>query len=139
VLLAPGKRRAKHPRRATGLVSVGDPIRRLRPRGALLAAALAGLVGSVAFALRAGIVLAPLTFGLALVGVNVRRMVAIAGLAIAAALLLYLLHAPPDLAGFTFSYPIHHIAAHWAIALCISCLSAAAVLAGWRLRQALRS
>ena len=139
VLLAPGKRRTRHPRVANGLLRVRDPIRRLHPRGALLAGALAGAIGSVAFALRAGVVLAPLTFVLALVGVNVRRMVAIAGLAIAAALLLYLLHAPPNLAGFTFSYPIHHIAAHWAIALCICCLSAAAVLAGWRLRQDLRS
>ena len=136
VLLAPGESRSATRRRLAGMLPAGDPLERLHLRGALLAGALAGVVGALLFAVRAGVVLAPLAFLLARVGINVSRLVAIAAAALSVAALLYVVHPASSLAGFTFSFPTHHLNAHWAVALCVSCLAVAGVLAARGVRAA---
>ena len=135
-LLAPGENRPATRRGLGGMLRVSDPIERLQLRGALLAGAVAGVAGTLFFAVRAGVVLAPLAFVLARVGVTVSRLVVIAAAALSVALLLYLVHPAPSLAGFTFSFPTHHLNAHWAVAVCVSCLAVAGVLAAGRVRAA---
>ena len=135
-LLAPGESRPATRRGLGGMLRVGDPIERLQLRGALLAGAVAGVAGTLFFAVRAGVVLAPLAFVLARVGVTVNRLVVIAAAALSVAVLLYLVHPASSLAGFTFSFPTHHLNAHWAVAVCVSCLAVAGVLAARRVRAA---
>lgn len=134
VLLAPGGRGTAAARDIAGTLRLNDPVRRLRLPYALVAGVVAGVAGGLLFAFRAGAVLAPLTVALALLGVNVRRLVALAALALLVALLLYVVHPAEELAGFSFRYPLHHIAAHWAVALCVSCLTVAGTLAAGALR-----
>jgi hypothetical protein len=136
VMLAPGARGITAAREVAGTLLLNDPVRRLRLPYALLAGVVAGAAGGLFFALRAGAVLAPLTVTLTLIGVNVRRLAALAALALLVALLLYLVHPAEELAGFTFRYPLHHIAAHWAVALCVSCIAVGGVLAAGAVRAA---
>jgi hypothetical protein len=119
-------------------VRVRDPVRRLGSPAALAAAAVAGAGGGLLFALRAGVVLAPLTFVLARLGINVRRLLALATIALATIPLQYVLWPASRLSGFTFSYPLDHISAHWTAVLCVCCLGAAGALAARELRAAAR-
>jgi arabinofuranan 3-O-arabinosyltransferase len=135
-LLTPGGRGMTAARDIAATLRPDDPVRRLRLPYALLAGVVVGVAGGLLFALRAGAVLAPLTVALALLGVTVRRMAALGALALVAALVLYLVHPAEELAGFTFRYPLHHIAGHWAVALCVSCLAVAGAMAARALRAA---
>jgi arabinofuranan 3-O-arabinosyltransferase len=136
VLLTPGGRAVTGGRDVAKTLRLDDPVRRLRLPFALVAGVVAGAAGGLLFALRAGAVLALVTVGLALLGVTARRLAALAALALLAALLLYLVRPADELGGFVFRYPLHHIAAHWALALCVSCLAVAGAMAAGALRAA---
>ncbi len=134
-LVAPGER-SRSLRPGPAIVPSADRLSRLGAKGALAAGVAAGAAGSLLFALRAGAVLAPLAFALALLGVNVRRLIALATVALLATLFLYLADPPQQLFGFSPTYAQDHIAAHWAAVLCVACLAAAALLAAHRARAA---
>jgi hypothetical protein len=133
IALAPGA--ARRARRPVHGLPVADPVRRFGFRGAVAAALAAGVAGGLLFAVRAGVALAALALVLALAGVSVRRLVALAAAGVAAALLLYLVRPAPRLTGFSLDFPVHHMNAHWAVVLAACCLAVAGVLAAWRVRS----
>jgi len=113
-----------------------DPPIRL-PWGFALAAGLAvGLVGGFLFALRAGVVLAPLTVLALRAGVNVRRLLLVAATCIGALPLIYLVFPARDRGGNEFGYPNDLVGAHWVALLAVLCLLAAGLLLAVRLRRA---
>jgi arabinofuranan 3-O-arabinosyltransferase len=90
-----------------------DPVRRLPLRAAVPVAAAAGLLGGVAFAWRAGPALALAVLGLLLVGVSVRRTLALATVGLLAVPILYVVNPAPDIGGANIGYSQHYIGAHW--------------------------
>ncbi len=114
---------------------LADPLRRVAWRPALAAGAAITLIGGFVFALRAGAVLGPLAVLLLRLGVSVRRLVALAALAIAALPALYLIFPARDKGGFSFDYAIDNIAAHWVAVGAVCCLLGAAALAAATLRR----
>ena len=138
VLLGPGGG-ASRLRPDAGALVVRDPIRRLGIRAAIALALVAGAAGALVFALRAGAGLALLTFALARLGVNVRRLVALTIVALAALPVLYLLRPAPEQSDFTFVYPLHHIGAHWAAVAGVCCLAVASAWAALELRSSTRA
>ena len=139
VLLAPGGGRRARLQPVAAFIAIGDPVRRLRIPAALGLALGAGVTGGLLFALRAGVALAVLTFVLARLGINVRRLLGLATVSVAALPVLYLVHPATESSGFTFTYPVHHIAAHWTAVVGACGLGAAAALAAHRLRIAIRT
>jgi hypothetical protein len=114
-------------------IPAADPPLRLAWRRALLAGAAVGLVGGFLFALRAGVVLAPLTVVALRAGVTVRRLLTVATACIALLPLIYLVF-PPRTRGNEFGYPNDLVGAHWVALLAVVCLPAAGVLLALRLR-----
>jgi hypothetical protein len=111
-----------------------DPVIRLEWREALIAAAAIGVAGGFVFALRAGLVLVPLTLLAARRGVSARRMLALAGAAVALLPLIYLAFQPKNRGGFAFSYANDLLGAHWVAVFAVACLAAGSLLGarGWR-------
>ena len=107
---------------AAGAVPAADPLVRLPWRWALAAGLAAGLVGGFLFALRAGAVLAPLTVLALGVGVNVRRLLAVAAVCIGALPVIYLVFPARDRGGNEFGYPNDLVGAHWVALLAVLCL-----------------
>jgi hypothetical protein len=86
------------------------------------------------FALRAGAVLFFLTLMAVRLGVNARRLLALAFAAVALLPLIYLVFEPKDRGGFAFSYATDLLGAHWVAVFAVACLAAAAALMTWRWR-----
>jgi hypothetical protein len=116
-----------------------DPLVRLSWRWALAAGVAVGLVGGFAFALRAGVVLAPLAVLALRVGVNVRRLLVAAAVLIASLPLVYLVFPARDRGGNEFAYPADLLGAHWIAVLAVMCLLASGLLLAARLRRACAS
>jgi hypothetical protein len=132
------RRTADRGPRTAGLVTVPDPlIRVLDWRRVLLVAVGVAAVGGFVFALRAGAVLFFLTLIALRVGINVRRLVALALAAVALLPLIYLIFQPKDRGGFAFSYANDLLGAHWVAAFAIACFAVAAGLTAWRWRSGL--
>jgi hypothetical protein len=89
------------------------PARAWPPRRALMAAVAAGLVLGFVFALRAGAVLAPLTFLVLWRGLSARTLALLAGgILLVLVPVLHLAVGLPD-EGFDTNYAVQRIAAHW--------------------------
>jgi hypothetical protein len=116
-----------------------DPLVQLPWRWALAAGVAVGLAGGFLFALRAGVVLAPLTVLALRVGVNVRRLLLVAATCIGALPLIYLVFPARDRGGNEFGYPNDLVGAHWVALLAVLCLLAAGLLLAVRLRRACAS
>jgi hypothetical protein len=121
-------------RRPVPASRVPDPAIRLSWGGALLAAAGAGVLAGLLFALRMGVVVALLALVLARLGTTVRRLIAIAALCIAAMPVLYLLFPATDKGGYSFQFATDHINAHWLGVVAVCCLAAAGLLDARRIR-----
>jgi hypothetical protein len=117
-------------------VPAADPLVVLPWRWAVAAAVAVGLAGGFLFALRAGAVLVPLTLLALRVGLNVRRLLAVAALSIAALPVIYLVFPGRDRAGNEFGYPNDLVGAHWVALLAVLCLLGAGLLLATRLRAA---
>ena len=113
-----------------------DPLVRLPWRWALAAGVAVGLAGGFLFALRAGVVLAPLTVLALRAGIGVRRLLAAAAVLLAALPLVYLVFPARDRGGNEFGYPDDLVGAHWIAVLAVLCLLAAGLLLAVRLRRA---
>jgi arabinofuranan 3-O-arabinosyltransferase len=115
--------------------ALADPM--VRPGWAVALAAgvaVAVLVGFL-FGLRAGAALGPLAVVLLIVGVNTRRLVALATVALAAVPVIYIVHPAARLSDLSFSYAAHYIAGHWAAVVAVWCIAGAALLDASRLRN----
>lgn len=113
-----------------------DPVRALSWPTAAVVAALAGALGAFLFAVRAGVVIAPVTFVLLVLGITARRLLAAAALAIVAVTIAYVVSPAPNQGGFYFYYAVHYITAHWIALAAICFLGAAAGLMTWDVRTA---
>jgi arabinofuranan 3-O-arabinosyltransferase len=105
-------------------------------RWAIAAGLAVGLAGGFLFALRAGVVLAPLTMLALRVGVDVRRLLVTAAICIGALPVIYLVFPARDRGGNEFNYPNDLVGAHWVALLAVLCLLAAGLLLAARLRAA---
>ena len=134
----PGRRRSDVPARTDGrrrrgrlaILDIDDPVRR---PGVLRSVPIAAAVGGVAaacFALRMGVVLGPAALLLLLVGVNARRLLALASLILLAIPIVYVAHPAPRFV----NYAQHHITGHWLAVAAVWCLAAACLLAGFAAR-----
>ena len=81
--------------------------------------------------------LGPAAVGLLLVGVNAKRLLALATLALAAIPLIYLVYPAARLNNLSFGYATHYVAAHWAGVVAVWCIAAAALLDARVLRNGL--
>ncbi len=68
-------------------------------------------------------------------GVNARRLILLAAVALALIPIVYLAHPAPRLNNLSFSYATHYIAGHWAAVLAVWCIAGAALLDAQRLRK----
>jgi hypothetical protein len=105
-----------------------DPVRRLRWPLALATGVLSGAIGWFCFGARGGIAVGVAVAVLLVAGVNVRRLIAIAAVALIALPLLYLFDPAPRPSGLSFTYAGHYIAAHWVAVAAVVCLAGAGVL-----------
>jgi hypothetical protein len=122
---------------ATPVGPAADPVRRLHPLPALACGAGAAGVGWFLFGPRAGLAVGAGVALALLVGVSVRRLIALATVALAAVPVLYVLDPAPRPSGLTFTYSSHHIAAHWVALAAVLALGAAGLIGAARLRNAL--
>ncbi len=113
-----------------------DPLIHLPWRWALAAGLAVGLAGGFLFALRAGVVLAPLAVLALRAGVSVRRLLLVAATCIGALPLIYLVFPARERGGNEFDYPNDLVGAHWVALLAVLCLLAAGLLLAARLRRA---
>jgi hypothetical protein len=93
-------------------------------------------VGGFLFAVRAGVVIGPVTFLLLLAGITARRLLAAAGAALVAVTFAYVVSPSPDAGGFYFYYALHYITAHWIALAAVCFLGTAAALMAWDSRTA---
>jgi arabinofuranan 3-O-arabinosyltransferase len=112
-----------------------DPLWRPRAATAVEVGILVALLGGFLFGLRAGAGLGPAAAVLLLIGVNARRLIAIATLALAAIPVLYLARPASRLTDLTPSYTSHHVAGHWAAVVALCCIAGAALVGAVRLRS----
>jgi hypothetical protein len=115
-----------------------DPLIRLRLGHALLAAAATAIVTGGLYALRMGPVIGLLALALVLAGLNVRRLLALASIAIAALPVIYIAFPAKDRGGFSFQYANDQIYAHFIAEAAITCVVVAAAIAAYRLRSSRR-
>jgi hypothetical protein len=94
-----------------------------------------GVLTGFMFAIRFGIVAAALTILLLRSGFTIRRLIAIAALAIAAIPVAYIASPAHNFGGFSFDYSLHHIFAHWLGATALCCLIAAGLLQAAAIRR----
>jgi hypothetical protein len=113
-----------------------DPVRGLPWPQALAVALVAGAVGGFLFAVRAGVVIAPVTFVLLVAGITARRLLAAAGAALVAVTFAYVVSPSPNAGGFYFYYALHYITAHWIALAAVCLLGTAAGLMAWDSRTA---
>jgi arabinofuranan 3-O-arabinosyltransferase len=115
-----------------------DPVQRPHPLVALACGLAGGGLAWLSFGPRAGVVAGIAVCLLLLVGVSVRRLIAIATVALAALPVLYLADPAPRPSGLSFTYSDHYITAHSVALVALLGLGGAAVLAAVRLRAANR-
>jgi hypothetical protein len=94
-----------------------------------------GAVTGFVLALRAGAVLAPLTFVALWRGITVRHLITLALAAVALLPLIYVVFTPDNPGGYSFTYPSDLIGAHWVAAFAVVCMAAASGLMAWRVRR----
>jgi arabinofuranan 3-O-arabinosyltransferase len=111
-----------------------DPVRRLALRGALIAGLVSAPVAGFFFAWRAGAVLGLAVFVLLLLGINARRLIGLAVLALVAIIVAYLAYPSPDAGGFYFPYALHYITLHWVGVGVVCALGCASLLMAWDMR-----
>jgi hypothetical protein len=111
-----------------------DPVRRLALRGSLTLALVAGVLGGIVFAWRAGAGIGLVAFAVARLGVNARRLLALAVLGLVAMTIAYVADPAPDAGGFFFPYAFHYITAHWIGVGVVCALIGATVLMAWEVR-----
>jgi hypothetical protein len=111
-----------------------DQVRRLSLRGALIAGLVSAVVTGFLFAWRAGAVLGLALFVLLSLGINARRLIALAVPALVAIVLVYLADPSPDSGGFYFPYGLHYITVHWVAVGAVCALGGAALLMAWDVR-----
>jgi hypothetical protein len=119
-------------------VPLDDPLRRLRWPWALAVAAASGLAGWFFYGARAGVVVAAAIAVLLVVGVSVRRLVALATVALAALPVLYLVDPAPRPSGLAFTYASHFIVEHWIAVVAMLSLAGAGLLGAWAVASAFR-
>ncbi len=117
-------------------VPAADPLVRTRAGVALAAGAAVGIVAAGVFALRFGVVLGPATTVLLLLGVNVRRLLAIATVALLAVVVIYVADPAPEFIGVRFFFAEAHLFEHWLTVGAACCVAAACALSLVRLRAA---
>jgi hypothetical protein len=87
---------------------------RLPARRALLAGVAAGIAFGFVFALRAGVVIGPVTALVLWRGISTRQMVTIAGALLAIVVpAVYLIFPATDRGGYGPAYPVERLGAHW--------------------------
>jgi arabinofuranan 3-O-arabinosyltransferase len=87
---------------------------RLPAREALLAGAAAAVVFGFVFALRAGVVIGPVTALVLWRGMSARAMILIAGALLAVVVpLIYVIFPATDRGGYDPAYPVERLGAHW--------------------------
>ena len=107
---APGVAPAETP----GPFEPDDRKRALPLKQALLAGLAAGAVFGFAFALRAGVVIAPVVALVLWRGVSARQLITAGGALLAVVVpVVYLLSPTNDRGGYDNRYPLEHLAAHW--------------------------
>jgi hypothetical protein len=112
-----------------------DPLR-LTTRQALKWSLAIGAAGALLFAIRAGVVLAPLAFVALTRGITSRRLITLAMAAIALLPLIYLVFQPKNPGGYSFVYASDLLGAHWVATFAVACVAAASVLTLLDLRRA---
>ena len=134
LVLLLARRRPADPPRAP-LPDPGPP-HRLPLGKALAIGVLAGAVLGFAFALRAGVVLGPLTAFLLYTGLDAKRLALIAGGLLGVVVpILYLAVPVRDPGGFNTNLAVERIAAHWVGVAAVFCL----IVALWRTLAAARA
>jgi arabinofuranan 3-O-arabinosyltransferase len=111
-----------------------DPVRRLGWTGAAIAGVLAGALGGFLFAVRAGLVIGPVTFAFLVLGLTVRRLLILTGAGLVAVTVAYLVSPSPNNGGFFFYYSLHYITAHWIALGVVLALGCATALTAWDVR-----
>ncbi|HEX3316752.1 MAG TPA: alpha-(1-_3)-arabinofuranosyltransferase family protein [Solirubrobacteraceae bacterium] len=119
-------------------VALFDPLRRLRWPWAVAVGAAGGLAGWFFYGARAGVAVGAAIAVLLVVGVSVRRLVALATVALAALPVLYLVDPAPRPSGLAFTYASHFIAGHWIGVAAMLSLAGAGVLGAWAVASAVR-
>ena len=121
-------------------VPLVDPLRRLRWPWSLAVGAASGLAGWFFYGARAGVVVAAAIAVVLVVGVSVRRLVALASRrrALATLPVLYLVDPAPRPTGLAFTYASHFIVGHWIGVAAMLSLAGAGVLGAWAVASAFR-
>jgi hypothetical protein len=102
------------PEAATDPLPLDDRTWRLPLARALLAGGAAAVVFGFVFALRAGVVIGPVTALVLWRGINPRQMITIAGALLAIAVpAIYLIFPATDRGGYGPAYPVERLGAHW--------------------------
>jgi hypothetical protein len=102
------------PAAASVPLPVDDGSWRLPARRALLAGVAAGIAFGFVFALRAGVVIGPVTALVLWRGISTRQMVTIAGALLAIVVpAVYLIFPATDRGGYGPAYPVERLGAHW--------------------------
>jgi arabinofuranan 3-O-arabinosyltransferase len=134
VVLGRRRRVAHLPPSPAWLSAPADPVYRFALRGAVIAALIAAPIAGFVFAWRAGAIVGAAVLVLLILGVNARRLVALAALGLLAIVVGYLANPAPDLGGFYFPYALHYISLHWVAVGVVGTLGVASILLAWRLR-----
>jgi hypothetical protein len=117
---------------------LSDPFLRAPWAAALLLGVAAGALGAFLYGPRVGVALGAGTGVLLLIGINARRLLALAGVGLVAIPVLYVLHPAPPLSGLGFTYATHYAAAQWVATGAMLCVGAAAMLGAVQLHAALK-
>jgi hypothetical protein len=119
---------AEEPESVAPHLQMPDPLVRAGLGTAIAAGITVGLVASAGFALRVGVVLGPATVLFLLLGVNVRRLLAVATTALLAVVVVYVADPAPEFVGVRFYFAEYHLLEHWLTVGAIWCVAAACVL-----------
>ena len=95
---------------------------------------MAGVSGGFLFAVRAGVVIGPVTFVLLVIGLNARRLLLATGVGLVAVTAAYVISPSPNNGGFYFYYALHFITAHWIALGAVLALGWATGLMAWEIR-----
>jgi hypothetical protein len=113
VLIARRPRRREQPV-VHGRIEPDDRSWRLQLRRALLAGAAAAVVFGFVFALRAGVVIGPVTALVLWRGISTRMLIVIAGALLTIVVpALYVIFPATDRGGYGPAYPVERLGAHW--------------------------
>jgi hypothetical protein len=112
-----------------------DPLLRVGWGRALAIGIAAAAIGAFLFALRAGIVIGPVTVIALRVGISRSRLLTAAMAGLAAIPVVYLAFPAEDLGGFSFGYALDELGAHWIAVGVVICVGVASALAARAVRE----